>query len=121
MEEKRGVFVEGFHLAGHGQLVRQHEVLEAIRYFGSQGKIFMVHFRNIKGGFLNFEEVYPDNGDVDMYQAMKVYKEVGYQGIFCPDHVPQSDVDPDGERQHSFCLGYIRALIQAVNAEAPRA
>jgi|DewCreStandDraft_1066081.scaffolds.fasta_scaffold00011_158 mannonate dehydratase len=97
------------------------EVLEAIRYFGSQGKIFMVHFRNIKGGFLNFEEVYPDNGDVDMYQAMKVYKEVGYQGMFCPDHVPQSDVDPDGERQHSFCLGYIRALIQAVNAEGSQA
>jgi len=92
------------------------EVLEAIRYFGSQKKIFMVHFRNITGGFLNFAEVYPDNGDVDMYRAMQVYKEVGYQGMFCPDHVPQSDVDPDGERQHSFCLGYIRALIQAVHA-----
>lgn len=93
------------------------EVPDVIRYFGSREKIFMVHFRNIKGGFLNFEEVYPDNGDVDMYKAMKIYHELGYQGMFLPDHVPQSNVDPDGERQHSFCLGYIRALIQAVTTD----
>ncbi len=92
------------------------EALEAIRYFGGQKKMFMVHFRNIKGGFLHFDEVYPDNGDVDFYQAMKIFKEVGYNGMFCPDHVPESDVDPDNEKQHSFCLGYIRAMIQAVNA-----
>ncbi len=92
------------------------EVLEAIRHFGSEQKIFMVHFRNIRGGYLNFEEVYPDNGDVDMYKALQVYKSVGFEGMLCPDHVPQSTVDPDGERQHSFCLGYTRALIQAVNS-----
>ncbi|MGH2461525.1 MAG: mannonate dehydratase [Chloroflexota bacterium] len=94
------------------------EVMDAIRYFGTEKKIFMVHFRNIKGGYLNFEEVYPDNGDVDFYQAMKLYKELGYEGMFLPDHVPQSEADPDGERQHSFALGYTRALIQVVNAEA---
>jgi mannonate dehydratase len=92
------------------------EVLEAIRYFGERNKIFMVHFRNIRGGFLNFDEVYPDEGDVDMLQAVRAYKEAGYQGMLCPDHVPQSDVDPGGERQFSFCLGYTRALIQAAAA-----
>lgn len=92
------------------------EALDAIRYFAGQRKAFMVHFRNIKGGFLHFDEVYPDNGDVDFYQAMKIFKEVGYDGMFCPDHVPESDVDPDNEKQHAFCLGYIRAMIQAVNA-----
>jgi mannonate dehydratase len=94
------------------------EVLDAIRKFGTQGKIFMVHFRNIQGGFLNFREVYPDNGDVNMLQAMRVYKEVGYQGMFCPDHVPMSESDADKERQFSFCLGYIRGLLQSVNADA---
>lgn len=94
------------------------QIFDVIRYFGERKKIFMVHFRNIRGGFLNFEEVYPDNGDMDFYRSMQVYKEVGYEGMFLPDHVPQSDVDPDGERQHSFCLGYIRALIQVVNAQS---
>ncbi len=91
------------------------EVLDAIRHFGSERKIFMVHFRNIKGGFLNFDEVYPDNGDVNMIKAAQVYKEVGYDGMLCPDHVPQSDADPDGERQFSYCLGYIQAVVQMVN------
>jgi hypothetical protein len=65
---------------------RGAQIYDVIRYFGSREKIFMVHFRNIKGGFLNFEEVYPDNGDVHMYKAMKIYHELGYQGMFLPDH-----------------------------------
>ncbi|HEX2184471.1 MAG TPA: mannonate dehydratase [Chloroflexota bacterium] len=92
------------------------EVIDAIRYFGERQKIFMVHFRNIKGGFLHFDEVYPDNGDVDMFQAVKTYREAGVNVMLCPDHVPQSDADPGGERQFSFCLGYTKALLQAANA-----
>ncbi len=94
------------------------EVLDAIRYFGGRRKMFMVHFRNIAGGYLDFDEVYPDNGDVDMHAALRVYKEVGYEGMICPDHVPASAVDPDKERQFAFCLGYIKALLQVVEAEA---
>ena len=30
------------------------EIFDVIRYFGTRGKIFNVHFRNISGGFLNF-------------------------------------------------------------------
>ena len=59
-----------------------------IRYFGSRKKIFSVHFRNIEGGFLNFRETFIDNGSVDMLKAMRVYKEVGYDGMMMPDHVP---------------------------------
>ncbi len=92
------------------------EIFDVIRYFGERKKIFMVHFRNIRGGFLNFEEVYIDEGDVDMWAAMKVYKEVGYDGIMCPDHVPRSDQDtPWGHRQRAYTTGYIKALIKAVN------
>jgi len=99
-----------------GRVFPAVEALEAIRYFGARNKMCMVHFRNIKGGFLHFDEVYPDNGDVDFYQAMRIFKDVGYVGMFCPDHVPESDVDPDNQKQHSFCLGYIRAMIQAVSS-----
>ncbi len=94
------------------------EVLDAIRYFGGRGRLFMVHFRNIAGGYGAFDEVYPDNGVVDMAAAMRVYREVGYRGMICPDHVPLSDVDPDKERQFAFCLGYIKALLQTVGPTA---
>ena len=92
------------------------EIFDIIRYFGERKKIFMVHFRNIRGGFLNFEEVYIDEGDVDMWEAMKVYKEIGYDGPLCPDHVPGSEQDsPWGHRQRAYTAGYIKAHIKAAN------
>ena len=87
-------------------------VLEAIRTFGPQRRIFMVHFRNIQGGYLDFREAMPDEGSVDMPACIRAYREVGYDGILCPDHVPFSDLDPDRERFFSFCLGYTKALLQ---------
>ncbi|PWC35541.1 mannonate dehydratase [Azospirillum sp. TSO22-1] len=88
-------------------------VLEAIRTFGPQKRIFMVHFRNIKGGYLDFREAMPDEGSVDMAACIRAYREVGYSGILCPDHVPLSEVDPGRERFFSFCLGYTQGLLQA--------
>ncbi len=100
----------------------RREVPDAIRHFGATGKIFMVHFRNIRGGYLDFEETFPDEGDVDMYKCIKLYRSLGYRGMILPDHVPHSAVDTSwGHRQHSFCLGYTRALIQAAEAESPAA
>jgi mannonate dehydratase len=48
------------------------EIFDVIRYFGTRGKIFNVHFRNIRGGFLNFQETFPDDGDVNMIRAVRV-------------------------------------------------
>jgi len=91
------------------------QIYDIIRYFGSRGKIFNVHFRNIKGGFLNFQETFPDNGDVDMLRALRVYKEVGYSGMIMPDHVPQIEGDTGGAQAFAYCFGYIQALIQVVD------
>ncbi|HEY7152603.1 MAG TPA: mannonate dehydratase [Gemmataceae bacterium] len=94
------------------------QIYDVIRWFGSRGKIFNVHFRNIKGGFLNFQETFPDDGDVDMPRALRVYKEVGYDGMIMPDHVPRIDGDAGGAQAFAFAFGYIQALIQVVNNEA---
>jgi mannonate dehydratase len=91
------------------------EIFDVIRYFGARGKIFNVHFRNIRGGFLNFQETFPDDGDVNMIRAMRVYKEVGYDGMLMPDHVPVIDGDPGGKQAFAYAFGYIQALIQMVN------
>ncbi|HLJ95602.1 MAG TPA: mannonate dehydratase [Gemmataceae bacterium] len=93
------------------------EIYDVIRYFGQRGKIFNVHFRNIKGGYLHFQETFPDDGDVDMIRAMRVYKEVGYDGMIMPDHVPRIDGDPGGAQAFAFAFGYIQALIQMVSGE----
>ncbi len=91
------------------------EILDVIRYFGSRKKIFNVHFRNIRGKRDDFLEVFPDEGDIDFVEAIKVYREVEYDGMLMPDHVPHHHDDPKGEQAFAFCYGYIRALLQAVD------
>ena len=91
------------------------EIYDVIRYFGTRNKIFNVHFRNIRGRRDDFQEVYPDEGDVDFVKAIQVYKEVGYPYLLMPDHVPFAANDPQGLQSFAFCYGYIRALIQAVD------
>jgi len=93
------------------------QIFDVIRRFGSRKKIFSVHFRNIEGGFLNFRETFIDNGSVDMLKAMRVYKEIGYDGMLMPDHVPHVD-GVDSQQGFAFAFGYIKALIAAVSAEA---
>jgi mannonate dehydratase len=88
-------------------------MIPVIEEFAATGRIFMVHFRNIRGGYLDFQEVFPDEGDVDMFEAIKAYQRGGYAGPLCPDHVPVSDLDENRERFMSFALGYTRGLLQA--------
>ena len=94
------------------------QIHDVIRYFGTRNKIFNVHFRNIRGHRNDFTEVYPDEGDVDMVQAIRTYRDIGYQYMLMPDHVPTAAADPAGLQSFAFCYGYIRGLIQSLNAIA---
>ena len=94
------------------------EIHDVIRYFASRKKIFNVHFRNIKGGFLNFQETFPDNGDVNMPRVLKTYREVGFDGMIMPDHVPLIEGDAGGQKAFAYCFGYIQALFQLLAQEA---
>jgi mannonate dehydratase len=90
------------------------EIFDAIRWFGERGKIFNVHFRNIKGRRLDFMEAFPDEGDIDMPRALALYRDVGYPYMLMPDHVPQiNGRDPSGVA-FAYCYGYIQALIDAL-------
>ena len=90
------------------------ELFDVIRYFGERKKIFNVHFRNIKGGLGNFVEVFPDEGDIHMIRALKVYKDVGYKYMIMPDHVPGIGGPESGKVGFAYTYGYIHAALQAV-------
>ena len=93
------------------------EIYDVIRYFGSRKKIFNVHFRNIRGNRVEYMEVAPDEGSVDMYKAMLTYKEVEYPYMVHPDHTVSSPSETGGEYT-AFVYGYIRALIQSVDRDS---
>ena len=93
-----------------------------IRDFGRQGKIFFVHFRDVKGTPEKFEETWHDAGKTDMLACMKAYREIGFDGVLRPDHVPTVEGDNNDNAGSSsfgrlYAIGYIRGLRQAVYAE----
>ena len=95
------------------------DVPEEIRYFGSRGKIFFVDFRNIRGTTERFSETFPDDGVVDMAECMRAYRDVGFDGPMCPDHILRIEGDTDwGHRYWCYALGHIRGLAQAVGGSA---
>jgi mannonate dehydratase len=95
------------------------DIYEKIRYFGSRNKILYVHFRNVSGTVPKFHEEFVNTGYVDMYKAMQIYSEVGFDGFFIDDHVPQTFQDtPWGHRGRAFANGYIQGLIEAVQKQA---
>ena len=73
------------------------EIFDVIRWFGERGKLFNVHFRNIRGRRLDFMETFPDEGDMDMARSLATYRDVGYRYMLMPDHVPRiGGRDPSG-------------------------
>ncbi|HEX3811774.1 MAG TPA: mannonate dehydratase [Mycobacteriales bacterium] len=95
------------------------DIYEMIRYFGSRQKILYVHFRNVSGPVPTFHEEFINTGHVDMYRAMKIYHEVGFDGFFIDDHVPHTHGDTQwGHRGRAFANGYIQAMIESVTKQA---
>jgi mannonate dehydratase len=93
------------------------EILPIVRYLGQRGKLHQVHMRNIRGGLGSFEEVYPDEGEMDFFQVMRILRDVQFSGSILPDHMPRHPADPGSLQSFAFGYGYIKALIQAVNSE----
>jgi mannonate dehydratase len=94
------------------------QVPDIIRYFGERKKIHLVHFRNIVGGRNRFQEVWPDEGVMNMHTLIKTLKEVGYPHMVVPDHAPQHHAPGSFEQAFAFQFGYIKAMIQAVHSES---
>jgi mannonate dehydratase len=94
----------------------RREIHDIIREFGPRKKIFNIHFRNIRGKRDDFQEVYPDEGDMDMLQVALTLQEVGYEFMLMPDHVPSHPDDPHGLQAFAFAYGHIAGILQAIAA-----
>src|SRR5215471_19298955 len=87
---------------------------EMIRYFGAT-KIWKIHFRNVSGPLPHFVETFMDNGYYDMYKIMKALRDVNFDGIVIPDHIPTMAGQRSGL---AYSVAYIRALRDRANLEA---
>ena len=93
-------------------------VMEVIDRFGAQGKIFMVHFRDVAGTRENFHETFHDNGPTDMALALEHYRKWNCHVPIRIDHVPtmageQTDVPGYASIGRLFAIGYLKGLLDA--------
>ena len=92
----------------------------AIRHFGQQERIHFVHFRDVRGTPARFEEAFHDDGQTDLVECLRAYRDVGFDGVCRPDHYPKMG-DESYEDEHRmarlFAVGYLKGLREAVYAE----
>ncbi len=107
-----GCWLEG----GDGRMGK--DVLETIRYFGRQKKLFKVHYRNVDKPLPYFVETFVDDGYYDMYPVMEALREVDFDGVLIPDHIPLMA----GDRRvgTAFTIGYMKAMLERANKSALR-
>jgi mannonate dehydratase len=111
--------VNGITLCQGNFTLMTDDLPSVIRKFGD--KIFFVHFRDVRGTPEKFVETFHDEGKTDMVACMKAYKDIGFNGVLRPDHVPTMEGDSNKDAGYSaigrlFAIGYIKGLRQAVYA-----
>jgi mannonate dehydratase len=94
------------------------DVFAGLRHFGAQGKLVHVHFRNVRGTLperRGYEEVFVDDGDLDMAKVIRTLDEVGYDGVIDYDHAITVAGDGLLPKQYvAFAVGYMRGLLQSL-------
>lgn len=88
------------------------DVYESIRRYGAQDKIAYIHFRNVRGKVPHYQEVFVDEGDLDMIRVTRILHEIGYDGVLVPDHTPEMSCGAPWHAGMAYALGYMKAAIQ---------
>lgn len=79
--------------------------VEVCRYFAGRQRINHLHFRNVRveKPYEKYAEVFPDEGEVDMFGVMKELVRQKYNGTIYPEHPRGLDYD---RQQSGFRRGY---------------
>jgi mannonate dehydratase len=118
-----------FCLGGWSAMGRGKDIETVIRHYGS--KIHYVHFQSSNGTVPYFAENFVDKADYNPFGVMKALKEIDFQGIMIPGHVPQLDGDSEwrntytvanpryvhpmgGHQARAYTIGFIKGLIAAI-------
>jgi mannonate dehydratase len=103
--------------------------VEVCRYFAQRKRINHMHFRNVvvRKPYEKYAEVFPDEGQVDMFAVMKEVVRQKYTGVIYPEHPRGLDADREVSKGRGYPGGgaytgltynvaYARAMLQAALA-----
>jgi mannonate dehydratase len=100
------------------------------RYFGEHDRINHVHYRNVcvRTPSIDYTEVFPDEGEVDMFAVMKELVRQKYSRALYPEHPRALDADRElpgfnpyypgggGYTGLVYNVAYTKAMLQAASA-----
>lgn len=90
----------------------------ALAEFVAEGRVFIVHFRNVSAPLPVFTETFLDNGYNDMYRPMRILHEHDYSGTITLDHTPRVfETEEYPYTETAYAIGYMRALSERARAE----
>lgn len=106
-----------------------HDAVEFLRYMGNKDRINHIHFRNVRveEPDVKYAEVFPDNGETDMFAFMRELVRQGYDRGVLAEHPRAIDYDREhdeiggqyadvgggGHAAELYDTGYARAMLQA--------
>ncbi len=102
---------------GSIQEMTEGNIYDAIEQYCSQNKITYIHFRNVIGKVPHYNEVFVDEGDIDMIKALRLLKKHSFNGVLIPDHTPEMSCDAPWHAGMAYALGYMKAAISMVEVE----
>jgi mannonate dehydratase len=93
------------------------DVYQVADKYSRADKVGYIHLRNVRGRVPNYEEVFIDEGDVDMLRVLRILKRNHYEGVLIPDHTPQMTCDAPWHAGMAYALGYMNAAIKIIEEE----
>ena len=105
--------------------------LEVLRYLGSRDRINHMHYRNVtvQQPYVKYEEVFFDEGQVNMFAVMQEVFRLGYKFGIYPEHPRAIDFDKEhpgsidnqypgggGYAAQAYNVAYTKAMMQAVES-----
>ena len=94
---------------GSLQETTEGNVIQAIDRYAAQKAIGYIHFRNVRGQVPNYQEVFIDEGDLDMVEALRILDRHDYDGVLIRPPLSLSCGAP-WHAGMAYAIGYMRAL-----------
>ena len=105
------------------EMAGEQSVNRVIDRFGPEGRIFYVHFRDVRGTVPRFQESFLGEGNYDPAAVLRRLADVGFDGFIIDDHVPAMIGDEDTwantaaaaycSRGRAHAIGYLQGLMHA--------
>lgn len=102
---------------GSIQEMSEGDIYQSIEKYASQDRISYVHLRNVKGKVPKYEEVFIDEGDIDIIKALRLLKKNNFNGVLIPDHTPSIQSGDGWRTGMAYALGYIKAALTIIEED----